>query len=360
MFLFRFSSPRFLGLLRRAFRSAAALDALQGLIGGTEGGQKKSSLVFYNYPSLGGAFGSLFAHLYHTGLNLPFLILPFSSVEPFRVEDVRYGGIQNCYLLDFVGPKGFVRDLAKHIPKVMVFDHRQCTLSRISTLKNCSSNLDLRIDTQTSSVREIFKYFSEKLHEDNSSTENETLLNSDDQVRVEKMLRYIEDADLRRFELFGIKEFNIGIREVRAKLNSMTNPYLFEQLLELDADELIAKGRSFVLSRIADTNKLLMKPFKIRLGGGLYGECLAIRADGNADLSHEIAQELSKRSAAAGLRPIGAVIYMQRKNLKMCLRTTNCATDTSEIAKAYGGGGKPMSSSFIIRMDEYNKWTAAC
>ena len=33
------------------------------------------------------------------------------------------------------------------------------------------------------------------------------------------------------------------------------------------------------------------------------------------------------------LRPIGAVIFMQRKNLKMCLRSTDDSTDTSEIAK---------------------------
>ncbi|RZC91805.1 hypothetical protein C5167_044862, partial [Papaver somniferum] len=58
-----------------------------------------------------------------------------------------------------------------------------------------------------------------------------------------------------------------------------------------------------------------------------------IRADGNANLSDEIGQELSLRSAAAGLRPIGAVIYMQRKNLKMCLRSNDSSTDTSEIAK---------------------------
>ena len=84
---------------------------------------------------------------------------------------------------------------------------------------------------------------------------------------------------------------------------------------------------------------------------------------------------------------------MQRNNLKMCLRSTDSATDTSEVAKvcinmkqswfflfiyflfnvgylgliiskfslhiivkAYGGGGSPSSSSFIIRMDEYNQW----
>ncbi|RVW72343.1 hypothetical protein CK203_055440 [Vitis vinifera] len=63
-----------------------------------------------------------------------------------------------------------------------------------------------------------------------------------------------------------------------------------------------------------------------------------------------------KRIFIADVRPVGAVTYMQQNNLKMCLRSTDSATDTSEVAKAYGGGGSPSSSSFIIRMDEYNQW----
>lgn len=342
--------------IRQGFRSPAALEALEGHIGTGERGQENPRLVLYNYPTFPGAFAALFAHLYHSALNLPCLILPFSSVEPLRVADFRFGGIQTCYMLDFIGPKNFAGELAKIIPKVIAFDHRLCTLSKISKLGKCPSNLELRIDTRRSSARTSLEYFSEKFIEGKSS--NEALLNLEDQVRVEKMIRYIEDADLHRWELVGIREFAIGIREARAKLNTLTNPHVFEQLLELDADELIAKGKSYFASRLDAANRLLARPFKIRLGRGLYGECLAIRADGNAELSHEIAVELSRRSAAAGLRPIGAVIFMQRGNLKMCLRTTDRTTDTSEIAKAFGGGGKPSSSSFIIRMDEYNEWTA--
>ncbi|CBI15112.3 unnamed protein product, partial [Vitis vinifera] len=55
-------------------------------------------------------------------------------------------------------------------------------------------------------------------------------------------------------------------------------------------------------------------------------------------------------------RPIRGVTYMQQNNLKMCLRNTNSAIDTSEVANAYGGGDSPSSSFFIIRMDEYNQW----
>jgi len=81
-----------------------------------------------------------------------------------------------------------------------------------------------------------------------------------------------------------------------------------------------------------------------------------VRADKSAHLSDEIGEELSKHSASAGLRPIGAVIFLQRGFLKICLRSTDAATDTSKIAKVYGGGGKPSSSSFVIRMAEYNCW----
>lgn len=176
------------------------------------------------------------------------------------------------------------------------------------------------------------------------------------QDHVESLLKYLEDGDLRRWRFPDIKAFNIGISEWRSKLNCITNPHMYEQLLEMSVEELIAQGNSHISTRKDAAVEFVGKAFKIRLGRGLYGECLGVRADGNPDLSDEIGRELSLRSAAAGLRPIGAVIFMQRKNLKMCLRSTNDSTDTSEIAKAYGGGGLPRSSSFIIRMDEYNQW----
>lgn len=128
------------------------------------------------------------------------------------------------------------------------------------------------------------------------------------------------------------------------------------KLLKISVADFVSKGNLYVSSRQVSASKSLDKVFKVRLGGGFYGECLGVRADENPDLSDEIGKQLSVKSAAAGLRPIGAVVYMQRTNLKMCLRSNDSITDTSEVAKAYGGGGSPTSSSFIIRMDEFNKW----
>ncbi|KAH0452542.1 hypothetical protein IEQ34_019841 [Dendrobium chrysotoxum] len=162
--------------VRRGFRSPAALEALEAHIGEEERGQKKPQLVLYNYPSFGGAFAALFAHLYHSALNLPCLVLPFSSVDPLRVADLRFGDIRTCYMLDFVGPKNFAVELAKIIPRVIAFDHRLCTLSRISNMGKCPSNLELRIDTRKSTARASLDYFSEKLTEEKSSKKFDLML----------------------------------------------------------------------------------------------------------------------------------------------------------------------------------------
>uniref|UniRef100_A0A6V7QXJ1 Uncharacterized protein n=1 Tax=Ananas comosus var. bracteatus TaxID=296719 RepID=A0A6V7QXJ1_ANACO len=306
----------------RRFRSHAALEALlphSGATAAASGGGGELSvrhLALYNYPSFSGAFAALFAHLYHSRLDLPFLALPFSS---------------------------FSVDISRFIPRVIAFDHRKSTLARASQLGKCPDNLELRINTSKSSA---------------CADEFSSLLSEEDENRLSTVLRYIEDADLQQWKLPNAKEFNIGIRDERAKLNCITNPYVFKQLLGWDASKFIVKGDSYVSSRQDAANKLLKKPFTIQLGRGLYGECLAIRADGYSDLSDEIGTELSRRSATAGLRPIGAVVFMQRGIFKMCLRSTDKATNTSEIAKAYGGGGNSSSSSFPLTMDEYNHWTS--
>ncbi|CAL5434247.1 unnamed protein product [Camellia sinensis] len=294
--------------LTRSFRSNSALEALA-----KASEEKTPIIVLYNYPSFSGAFSALFARLFHSHLNLPCLILPFSSVEPLRVEDLCVEGIKKCYFLDFLGPRGFAAELSWRTScEVIGFDHRKSVLSKISSDHDCSGNLTFHVDIEKSSSTAVYEYFSAKLSEMRYGDGNvKSLLNPKDRDRMELVLKYIEDADLRRWILPNIKDFNIGLGEWRSMLNCITNPHMYEQ---------------------------------------------GVRADGNSNLSDEIGKELSIKSAAAGLRPIGAVVYMQRNNLKMCLRSTDTATDTSEVAKAYGGGGSPSSSSFIIRMDEYNQW----
>ncbi|XP_062182352.1 uncharacterized protein LOC133886632 isoform X2 [Phragmites australis] len=276
--------------LRRAFRSEAALEAIRSRSLSSKTAASSSdadqagpaSLALYNYPTFAGAYAALAARLFHCRLRRRLLVLPFSSVEPFRVEDFEDAGFQTCYLLDFIGPKRFAFELSQFVPSVIAFDHRQSTLARISQLLGqCPSNVELHIDTTKSSARAVFDYFSKKLtgtKSDSGMCEN--LLEQEDEERVSNVLEYIEDADLRRWQLPNTKEFQTALRDERAKLNCVTNPHVFEQLLQLDASDLLTRGKSLAHDRLQAAAEFIHKPFKIQLGRGLYGECLAYRSSG--------------------------------------------------------------------------------
>lgn len=48
--------------------------------------------------------------------------------------------------------------------------------------------------------------------------------------RVADVVKYIENMDLLRLDLPDVKAFSIGIKGMRAKLNSVINPNVFEQV----------------------------------------------------------------------------------------------------------------------------------
>ncbi|KAK7363041.1 hypothetical protein VNO77_05170 [Canavalia gladiata] len=353
--IFPFSVCVLVGRGSRSLRSDAALEAIA-----KASEDRVPNIVLYNYPSFSGAFSALFAHLFHIRHNLPSLLLPFSAVPSlaFRVEDLCIEGLETCYLLDFLPPKEFLFNLSRQLKcKVIGFDHRKSVLRHIPSANECPENITINVNIERSSSSAVYEYFARK-HEDAKISYGavSSLVDSEDKGRMELILKYIEDGDLHRWSLPGIRAFNVGLSEWRSRFNCISNPYMYKQFLELSAEDLIAKGNSYLSARQNAASKLLEKVFRVRLGRGFYGECLGVRADGNSNLSDDIGKLLSVKSAATGLRPIGAVIFMQRNNLKMCLRSTDNSTDTSEVAKAYGGGGSPSSSSFIIRMDEYNQW----
>nr|GMC75442.1 uncharacterized protein LOC109161432 [Ipomoea batatas]GMC76593.1 uncharacterized protein LOC109161432 [Ipomoea batatas] len=190
-------SLAFVSLLSRSFRSDAVLEVLA-----KASEAKTPNIILYNYPSFSGAFVALFAHLYHDRLNLPHLVLLFSSFECF---------------------------------KVLAFVHRISVVSRVPLIEECDESIGFQVNLEKRSSRAAYDYFSSKF-----------------------------------------------------SLNSST-----------DASD-------------------------------------RVRADGNSELSDEIGKKLSRTSVVTGLRPSGAVIYMQRNNLKMYLRSTDSTTDTYEVAKSDG------------------------
>jgi hypothetical protein len=75
-------------------------------------------------------------------------------------------------------------------------------------------------------------------------------LKAEDQDRVEMVLKYIEDMDLRRWSLPDIRAFNVGIGEWRSKFNYVTNPYMFEEVCALDFSILFLSWIAVLVFRI--------------------------------------------------------------------------------------------------------------
>jgi hypothetical protein len=77
----------------------------------------------------------------------------------------------------------------------------------------------------------------------------------------------------------------------------------------LQGHKCIAKQEKLIADIIANS-------FSIQLGGALgeaqcWGKCLAARGDSAIDLRSQIGNALAAKSQAAGLRAIGAVIYIE-------------------------------------------------
>ncbi|KAJ6777379.1 HEAT SHOCK PROTEIN [Salix koriyanagi] len=103
--------------------------------------------------------------------------------NPSGFVDFRIEGLERCYLLDFIGPRGFASTLSRQSNcEVICFDHRK-----------------------SSSSTSVYEYFSKKILDNNGGVEG--LLKPEDQDRVEMVLKYIEDMDLRRWSLPDIRAF---------------------------------------------------------------------------------------------------------------------------------------------------------
>lgn len=74
--------------------------------------------------------------------------------------------------------------------------------------------------------------YDQKKHESSFFTQRmcKNLFDQEDEERVSNVVEYVEDADLRRWQLPNTKEFQAALREERAKLNCVTNPHVFEQV----------------------------------------------------------------------------------------------------------------------------------
>ncbi|KAK6148222.1 hypothetical protein DH2020_019134 [Rehmannia glutinosa] len=304
-------------------------------------------------------FSRVARHLYYQQLIIYlYLLLHLWCMLYCRAEDLPFNEIDNVYLLDFVGPPGFVQQLSPKVGRVVVLDHHKTALEMLGSGMSTSGNVTKVIDMERSGATIAHDYFKEKLLSgDINSTKDGDF---SEFQRMRRLFEYIEDGDLWRWRLPNSKAFSSGLKDLNLEFNVTSNPSLFQQLLSLDLDSVISQGMSSLAHKQRLIDEVLEQSYEIKLGGGAYGHCLAVNADSIQELRSELGHQLANKSLKLNLRGIGAVVYRvpELENdqlLKISLRSIR-DEDTTPISKEYGGGGHRNASSFLLNSEEFQRW----
>lgn len=310
--------------------------------------KKPAAAVLYHYPCPDGVFAALAAHLYFSATNAAVAFFPNAVYSPVSPQSLPLGDIDDLYLLDFVGPPGFVAEVASRVGRVLILDHHKTALHNPFLV---APNVSKLIDLNRSGATLAFDYFKDRIDNDKVRAEFE---------RVRRLFEYIEDGDLWRWRLPNSKAFSSGLKVLNIEFDVRVNPSLFDQLLSLDLENVISQGMKSLAEEQRLIDDALSLSYEIAIGGGRFGHCLAVDADSIAELRSELGHQLATKSHSLELRGIGAVVYrvLELENdqmLKISLRSVE-SEDTTRISENFGGGGHRNASSFMLSSEEFNRW----
>lgn len=180
----------------------------------------KKPAVLYHYPCPDGAFAALAAHLYFSSSSVPALFFPNTVYNPISPHNLPLHEIDDLYLLDYVGPPGFVREVSSKISKVVILDHHKTALEASIEGENVSKTIDM----ERSGATIAYDYFKNKLLDNGLQLHREF-------ERVRLLFDYIEDGDLWRWRLENSKAFSSGLKDLNIEFSFQLNPCLFQQVL---------------------------------------------------------------------------------------------------------------------------------
>ncbi|KAL5142772.1 hypothetical protein HKD37_09G025892 [Glycine soja] len=309
-----------------------------------------SPAILYLYPCLDGVFAALAAHLYFkaTSLLSP-LFFPNTVYNPLSAEDLPLNEIGDLYLLDFVGPDGFVQEISTKVPRVIVLDHHKSALEMLGNEASLGENVVKVIDMERSGATIAFDYFKDKILSPDVAVKHPSV--HEEFERVRQLFLYTEDGDLWRWRFPNSKAFGSGLKDLNIEFDARKNPSLFDQLLSLDLDNIISKGKLSLSDKQKLIDEYLRKSYEIALGNAEFGHCLAVNVDTVfSELRSELGHQLATKSQKMNLRHsyngqgqqrelwgIGAFVYNvpdleNDQRLKISLRSVE-NEDTTPISQ---------------------------
>ncbi|MFB6212463.1 MAG: DHHA1 domain-containing protein [Candidatus Magasanikbacteria bacterium] len=222
----------------------------------------------------------------------------------------------NVYFVDFVyGKRNLMQKVRQKANKVVVIDHHKSQEEFAKMADDYSFNLD------HSGAVLTWKYF----YPDK---------------QVPRLLKYIEDIDLWKFNLEYTREI-MAVMEMKSFEFSVWDQWCEELESEEKLEEYVQKGRLLIDYKNALIDRVLHKADLISLEG----------EEGVAINSSMLYSEIGERVQEAHEADFAAVWHVRHGKLKVSLRSAG-KVDVSKIADKFGGGGHPNSAAFKLPFDE--------
>lgn len=235
----------------------------------------------------------------------------------------------NLYILDFFYSRSQLEQLCRVFNKVLLLDHHKTAIDTISPEVwppgQWPDNLEMALDMNRSGAGIPWDWF------------------SGESVGRSKLVNYIEDRDLWRFNLPFSKEVSAYIKRQKMDFNSwdiLEEDLLWNFATVVNSGSILLKERDSLIKEIAAEPRK-MEIFWLDGVKRVMAHCINCPPG----FSSEVGNYIVTNYGTVG------VTYSQNSKgtTKFSLRSRNDLEDVAKIAEAFGGGGHRNAAGFTLK-----------
>lgn len=248
-------------------------------------------------------FGAAYAAWTVLGDSAQYLAVRHGDPLPELPEGARVA------VLDFSYPREVLTELAQRCQSLLVLDHHKSARQDLEGLEFA------RFDLDKSGARMAWEHFRP-------------------QQPMPRLLEYVEDADLWRWQLPHSQEVSAALQVVA---------FDFPTWGSLDVEQLAAEGQAIMRYKEHLLERCLSRAYPSRIGEHLVPTV-------NSPLfQSELGDLLCLRNPEA---PFAAVYYVNQKGMQAWSLRSRGEFDVSRVAEQFGGGGHKNAAGFGRTQEE--------
>jgi oligoribonuclease NrnB/cAMP/cGMP phosphodiesterase (DHH superfamily) len=285
-------------------------------------------------------------------------------LELLKPEDV-------VYFIDVCPSEEFLLKSCATAEEVYILDHHKTGIDTMNGIYEKGirpDNLHDITDIKKSGATIALEFFS-PMH----IAGNET---KEAYYKYRELFELVEDNDLFLHNLPDSVAFYQGLFGLELEYDFQKNPGIFDSLMALNKDELIASGKLLIEARDHKIATLLVSSiiltipnselFLFLLSFFLIVQSLFSLVDGSTvpcyaiesndfKIVSELGKQLATISKSDGEIPMAMIYYEREGKMSVSFRSID-DYDTTMFSKKYGGGGHKGASGCSIDLDEFEKF----